>query len=263
MASTYNSNDKQLTNTTYSGASFSNPDSKVFPSRLSISYFNKVMKLTIAPKVENQGNNGYASYDAEHQTYVYISATKAKMLCDLIDYMKGNKDTVHNVCIELKQGLLMISDGSELGIETPCISIRSADESGNVKTVTYETKTGYHKGAYNYNVSDNTYENYVFDEIELDVLYIALKEYVKASSYAVAASVMEASMFRNDRVQKTISSIASKVGASSGSGNKTYNSRTFLSGDSDNTPSNTSGNNMIPKEYEASTFDDIANAMQH
>lgn len=271
MANTYNSNREQLTTTTYTPTSFSNPNSSVFPSKLTINYFNRIMKLSILPKKEQAESEAYASYDRDKSVDAYLSATQAKMLHDLILYMK-NTENVHNVCIEVKAGLLTVSDGSDLGVSAPCITIRSADEAGNIKTVTYEMKTTTHKGAYNYNADDNSYSDYMFKDIELDMLLIVLNEYVKASSYAIAASVMEAGAWNRDRVQKTIAAIADKVGAqnhlSGGGSNKNYNSKTFLSGGSGggmeasmNPP--TTGNSPIPREYEASTFDDIANAMRH
>ena len=195
------------------------------------------------------------------------------MLHDLIAHMKAT-ETVHNVCVELKGGLLTVSDGSEFNVASPCITIYSADEAGNVKSITYETKSNYHKGAYNYNADDNSYSDYIFKDIELDMFITVLDEYVKAFTYATAATVMEAGAWHRDKIQKTISAIADKVGAQnhfgSGSSNRNYNSKTFLSGNngggsgfeaSMNAP--TSGNSPVPKEYEASTFDDIANAMRH
>jgi hypothetical protein len=90
---------------------------------------------------------------------------------------------------------------------------------------------------------------------------MALDEYYKASSYAIAASVWEANMYRHEYEIGLIKSIAEKTGAQIGSNNSNpakFNNKTFLS--NNNNQQNNNGS-MIPKEYESSTFDDIAASM--
>jgi hypothetical protein len=256
----YNNNDRTPVNTTFSGVSFSNPESSIGQTKISISYFNKVMKVSIAMRNNAGSNNEYATYDNDNAVSVFISNTKAKILSELITMLKTNQD-VHNVCVELKNGLMKVSDGSEYGSQYPCISISYASEDGSVHEIIYQTKGNYHTGAYNY--SDGHYETKVFNDIELDTFQMVLDEYYKASSYAIAASVMEAGMYKRAYETDLIRSIAEKVGAqtssNSNNGSK-FNNKTFLSNGS-NQAASSSGNNIIPKEYETSTFDDIANSM--
>lgn len=263
LGNTYNSNDKQPVSVTYSPISFSNPNGNVAQTKLNISYFNKLLKIGIANKKQNNGNNSYDSYDNENQVTVYISVTKAKIILDLLDDLTC-KDDIHNVCIEVKNGLFSISDGTEFGVTSPCIVIRSADDAGNINTAIYETKSDYHKGAYNYNESDGTYEDMYFNTIELDLIKILLDQYVKASTYAIAATVMEAGMYKRNAMADVLYSIGRKVGAIESNGNGgSRNNSSFLSGNGNRNSSSGSGSNGIevPKDYETSTFDDIASRM--
>lgn len=256
----YNNNQNQISNVTYSGVSFSNPGSKIGQTKLSISYFNKIMKISIALRNNANGGDDYATYDNDNAVSVYASFTKAKILADMISYMKENKD-VHNVCIELKNGLLKVSDGAEYGSSSPCISISYArDADAAVSEIIYQTKEGFYSGAYNYN--DGKYETKGFDDMELDTFQMCLEEYYRASSYAVAATVMEANMYKRNAMIEILKAVADTVGASTGNKGGNFNNKTFLSNDGNN---NSSSNFMnppsIPKEYETSTFDDIANSM--
>ena len=264
---TYNNNQKQITNTTYSNVVFSNGDSKLCPSRFSIAYFNKLMKVSIALRNNAGSNDAYATFDTENQVSVYVSPAKAWILAEMIDKMFTEGSDMHNVCVELKNGLLKVTDGTDFDLDHPCISISYADEAGNVNEVIYECKgASAYTGAYNY--SDGEFSTESFPEFELQSIVMALREYYKASSYAIAASVMEAGMYKRNSQYEMIKAIADKVGAQTGSGNKTsFNNKTFLSASNNNhntfsSGSNSSGGmNGIPKEYEASSFDDIAKGL--
>ena len=71
---TYNNNDRQPVNITYSPVSFSNPEVEN-ASRLNISYFNKLLQVSIQKR--NGTKNNYATYDTEHQSTIFLSITKA------------------------------------------------------------------------------------------------------------------------------------------------------------------------------------------
>jgi len=255
----YNNNDRTPTCTTYSGISFSNPESTIGQTKISISYFNRVMKIAIAARNNGGSNNDFATYDNDNAVSVYVSNVKARILYLLIQKLKNEPDT-HNVCVELKNGLIKVSDGTEYGSPSPCISISYASEDSSVHEIVYQTKAGFHTGAVNY--LDNKYDTVGFDDIELDTFAMALDEYYKASSSAIAASVWEANMYRHDYEINLIKSIAEKCGVQVNSGNSNpakFNNKTFLNNSGSTT--NNNANSMIPKEYESSTFDDIASSM--
>lgn len=257
---TYNNNDKTPMCSTYSGVSFSNPNSDIGQTKISIGYLNTVMKISIAARNNNGSNNEYATYDNDNAVSVYISNIKARILYLLIQKLKNEPDT-HNVCIEVKNGLLKVSDGSEYGSPTPCISISYANEDTSVNEIVYQTKSGFHAGAMNY--SNGSYQTVLFDDIELETFAMALNQYYEASSYAVAATVWEANRYRHDYEIGLIKSIAEKCGVqmNSASNPAKFNNKTFLSNNGATQQNNVSSGSMIPKEYETSTFDEIASGM--
>ena len=66
-------------------------------------------------------------------------------------------------------------------------------------------------------------------------------------------------MYKRDYTVNLLKGIAGKVGYETGNGNnKQYNSKTFLSNNNNRAASS---NSMIPKEYETSNFDELANNM--
>ena len=259
-----NSNQDRPSVNIYTPISFSNPASKVMDTRLTISYFNRVMCISIATR-NNPGSNDYPTYDNDNQITVYVSYHKAKILHDAIVNMINGTDK-NNVCIELKNGLLKVSNGVEYGTTMPCISISYADKSGNINEIVYETKATGYEAAYNY--SDGSYSTMAFPKFEIETIQMVLEQYYIASSYAVAATVREAGMYRDKFITDSIKAIAEKVGASRG-GNT--NKTSFLNAAANATNVNNaqhqsqSGgfNGEVPKDYEQSTFADIANALMN
>lgn len=252
------------TNNTYTPISFSNPESKVDQTKFSISYFNKLMKISIAKKMQGSKSGDFAQYDNDNALSVFVSFSKAKILLDLLQRKFVPEKDVHNVCIELKHGLLKVSDGVEFGSTMPCFSISAADANGNITEAIYQCKENYYTGAYNY--SNGKYSTESFDNLELESFIMVLEEYYRASSYAIAATVMEASMYKREGQYNLIKAIADKVGAQTGGGSGGFNSKTFLAGGGNSSGGgfpggNSSGLSGAAIEYEASSFDDIASAM--
>ena len=255
----YNNNDRTPTCLTYSAISFSNPESSIGQTKINISYYNKLMKISIAYRNNSGSNDGYATYDNDNAVKVYVSNNKARILYLLIQKLINEPDT-HNVFIELKNGVaIKVSDGTEYGVNSPCISILNANDDGSVHEAIYQTKANFHKGAVNF--SNNSCQQVYFDDIELDTFAMALDEYYKASSYAIAASVWESNMYRHEYEINLIKSIAGKSG--SGSNSSKFNNKTFLDNNNTQQSSSVSSGSMIPKEYESSTFEDIANSMMY
>lgn len=257
---TYNNNqDRPITNT-YSSVSFANGTSKIMPTRFSINYFNKVMSISIALR-NNDPSEQIPRFDNEHQITVYVSYLKAKILHDAIVDMLATKK--NNVCIELKNGLLKVSNGIEYGSESPCFTITYADDKGKTNEVIYQTNTHY-TAAYNY--TGDSFSTMAFPNLEIDTFVMALEQYYLASSYAIAATVKESNAYNHKNI---IDAIKGNTGSSRPN---SYSNRTFLSGNGNNSGSDSSYSSEenhsyqgsmqgVPKEYEQSSFDDIAQNM--
>lgn len=259
---TYNNNDRGPVNTTYSNISFSNPESSINQSKLSISYFNKVMKVSIALRNNAGSNDGFATYDMENAISVYVSNTKAYILYKMIEKLKNDPD-VHNVGIDLKNGLLKISDGSEYGTKNYCIAIMYTDDIGNVSEIVYETKMDVHTGIYNYD--QGQFSSVAIPDLELETFAMTLFEYYKASSYAIAATVMEANMYKREYHMDLVKQIAEKVGVSIRKGGNGYsNNSSFLDRNANKGYNSNNGSKGVMSDntgYEMTTFDSIADAM--
>ena len=262
---TYNNNqDNRPSVNVYTPMTFANPDSKVQPTRLSISYFNRVMQLAIAQKIGNGTTDEYAQYNNDNQVKVYISYRSAKLLHDGILKMLDPNSGINNICIETKNGLLKVSNGVEYGSETFCISISYADNNGHVSEAIYQLKNN-DQLAYNY--SDGNFSIMTFPELELNTILMCLEQYYEASSYAIASTIRESMMYRDRAIYDTINAIANKVGAKTPNNTSpnsgSFSNRTFLQNNSGNTYSGGSsgGMNGVPKEYNQSSFDDIVSSM--
>jgi hypothetical protein len=263
---TYNNNDKQPVNVTYSAVGFSNPTGTVAQSKLNISYFNKLLKIGIANK-NPSNNNGYDTYDNDNQASVYVSCTKARIIRDMIKiFIDGDhKEDMKNVAVELKNGLLMLSDGSEFGVDCYCIVIKAVDDTGNVLTSIYQIKNDYYEGIYNYyDDKADDYCKYTLSNLELDSFICVLDEYIKASTYAVAATVMEASMYKRNAATEVLYNIGRKVGVVSEKGNGNGGNGSFLNRNNNNNGnhSNSLPNGVDSKDYEVSSFEELAGSMK-
>ena len=156
-----NNNNDQPTTIVYTPISFANPEFNE-GSRFSVSYFNRLLKVSIAKK--NGTNGEFATYDNDNTSVIYLSHMKAKILYELIQQMQTD-DTIHNVCVETNKGLFIVSDGQEFGSNTPCFVIKSADNNGNISSIIYQTKNNYN-GAINY--SDDGYTDRLIEGVELE-----------------------------------------------------------------------------------------------
>lgn len=247
--STYNNNDNRPTVNTYTPIAFANPNSNVMATRLSVSYFNRIMQITIAKKAASNGD--YDTYDNDNAVKVFISSMKAKNLYEMILRMKED-DSINNVCVETKNGLLKVSNGVEYGSTSYCISImRNINDV--IDEVVYQFKES-DKGYYNY--SDGNFSTVDLPNIEFDTFLMVLNQYWLASSYSIAATVKESQMYAQKGIRDLITAIGKKVGALDSSNG---NNRTFLQDNNNN--KSTANTNVNGTEYTMSTFDDIASSM--
>ena len=254
-----NNNNDQPTTIVYTPISFANPEFNE-GSRFSVSYFNRLLKVSIAKK--NGTNGEFATYDNDNASVMYLSHMKAKILYELIQQMKTD-DTIHNVCVETNKGLFIVSDGQEFDSNTPCFVIKSADNNGNISSVIYQTKNNYN-GAINY--SDDGYTDRLIEGVELETFENVLLQYFNASTYAIAASVMEASAYKYNAIRSNITAIAEKVGASTKGGGYS-NKSSFLNNNNSSNSGSPSFNDGIDglssDEYESASFDDVVNSMKY
>ena len=262
---TYNNNQDRPNSNVYTPIIFSNPDSNLQQTRFSITYFNKVMQISIAPKdATPSAANGYPTFNNTAAIKVYISYYQAKMLSEELKLMfHSDKTDMNNVCLETKNGLLKISNGKEYNSPSPVIAILYMATGGTViSEALYQCKQTYEIP---YNYKDGSYSTHKYPSLEIDTFIMTLEEYYKAASYAIASSVSESSMYHNKAVYDIIRSIAGKVGANTSTSYSkapnqgSYNNHSFLN--SNNTNGINEFDSNVPKEYQQSSFDDIVNGI--
>ena len=268
-----NENNRGPSNTTYSSISFSNPtpESNIPGSRFSISYLNKVMKITIAKVNAQSSNSEYATYDNDNAASIYLSATKAYILSDAIKKMINGDEEWSNVCVETNTGLIKVAKAGNNYL----IAINTMDNSGAVSESVYETKSVTHVFATDY-TGGSDFNQHIAKDVEINTFVMTLDEYYKASSYAIAASVMEASMYKRQGQYDLIRAIAEKNGiqvnnGGNGSSGGGYNNRSSFGINNRNNSTSSNQNQKQdnfasamnpPSGYDTSTFDDIVNDME-
>ena len=266
----YSNNDNKPVINTYSAISFINNESQITGCSMSISYFNKMMVLSFVI-------NSKSFNQQQDQLKIYISYMQAKKLADTARKMFNDPDSgINNVCIETKYGLLKISTGKEFNVDSPCISVIYITKDGNTQEIIYQTKSSY-ECAYNYQNGEFSKINYPMMEIETFIL--ALEEYYRAANYAIAASVHEASLYRDTSKYEMLRAIAGKVGVRTGGNNSqrvynnsgNYNNYNQSANPNTINPSKGAGfsnqtflangnNNQNNEQFSSQTFDDFADS---
>ena len=123
LGDTYNNNERRnYSPSVTAGYRFSNPDSTIDKTSLSFTYWNKLLKISIAPKKETEGDT--IAFDHENAGNVYLSHTKAlifykEIMRFLDEYTNGTAVTNAGVNTG-KEGLIYICDGKEFNAEGPC-----------------------------------------------------------------------------------------------------------------------------------------------
>lgn len=232
----------------YSQYGFGNSESTVDPTRLSTSFWNGMLKLTISPK-KGMKANGMVEWDDENSISLYLTHTKARILHDEIILFMQNPEAYNNLGIPSGAGLISISNGKELGIASPCLIIRKLNaDNGQVEaSFAYEFKQDYHYSIRNFDESTADFDKIYHNNLELEQLLCLLRTYFEAMSGAVAYTVIDNMKYDTSRLNTKINAISEKLGIeyNAGGGYRQQKSSTSLF------------NNKEPRNFNTSTLDDI------
>lgn len=215
LGDTYNNNErKNYSPSVTSGYRFSNPESAIDKTSLSFSFWNKLLKVSIAPRKETEGDT--IAYDHENAGAVYLSHSKAyifhKEIINFLDaYKKGASPK--NVGVSTgSEGLIYICTGEEFNANGPCLVIRKIDENGkSTSTFVYEFKRDA-QSVVNYSEKTTEFESNIFEFNEIEQLAVLLKNYYDSMTMAVAYSVQEANKYDNSRINTKLKIIGEKLG---------------------------------------------------
>lgn len=264
LGDTYNNNEKKnYSPSVTAGYRFSNPESNIDKTSLSFAYWNKLLKISIAPKKETEGD--IIAFDYENAGTIYLSHTKAfifyKEIRKFLDnYAEGNTD--FNVGVNSgKEGLIYICNGKEFNAEGPCLVIRKIDETGHsTSDYVYEFKRGVHSSIVNYEASTCNFESRFYDLIELEQFMNLLKSYYEAMTMANAYSVQEANKYDTSRMNTKLKIIGEKLGVEfkSGQYNSNRSSNSSYFSNAKPTQQSSANNSYSPNaSYETGTLDDL------
>ena len=240
-------NKKKYSVNVYSAYTLSNSDSQIDSTRLSATFFNKMLKLTLDPKKEGSSVES-PEWDTKAGISVYLTHTKARMLYDEICMFQKRKEC-NNAGVTSGSGLISISNGRELGIDATCLIIRKLNgDSGEIESsYAYEFKKNYHYAIENFNQENLEFDKVYHEDIEIEQFKTLLKTYYEAMSSALAYSMMDSLQYDNSRINTKLDSICEKLGIE-------------YKGKQSNKSSNSVFNSKEPRNsFSAGTIDDIAN----
>ena len=239
------------------GYQFSNSEAKLDKTALTFTWWNKLLKLSIAPKLNNGGD--YAQYDHKNAISVYLGVQSARALQilvhDFLEFLSNpeNVDKDYNRSIPLKSGNVILSNGKFINQEgCPCVVLTKINDQGKIESsFAYEFKIGTMFSVENFNQEDGSYttRNDQFKFMEIELMEQALDQYTKAVANMFAASVVH----EMQPVRNAQRKIADKLGVNLSGGNFNGGSGTRTS--YFNNQKGASESNQIT----SSTLDDIEN----
>lgn len=235
----------------FSGYGFSNSESNVDKTKLSCSFWNKMLKLSIVP-LKGMTPAGIPEWDEENSISMYLTHVKARILHDEIDLFMKNRDSYNNLGVPSGSGLVSISSGKELGVSNPCLIIRKLNaETGSIDaSYAYEFKQDYHYSIRNFDESTTDFDKIYHNDTELEQLKTLLKSYYEAMTGALAYTVIDNMKYDISRMNTKINSIAEKLGVEYNQSSYTKKSSTSIF------------NNKEGRNFTTSTIDDIESQIE-
>lgn len=212
---TFNSNEP-FRPVTY-GYGMTNPDAKYEKTSLSFAIWKFMLKVTIAPKV-NDGAT-YDKYDKDNGVSIYLNVNKAITLMKILDEFKtlyqNDKNIKFNKGVSTNIGVIVVSNGEYVNGGIPTITIAKVNESGSVTQIlNYEIKIGSDFAVLNYDNKTGKYtteiDPYAYNEFEL--LHYQLEQYILGQSGGISGACYDAVNFGINKVRDDARKIAEKLG---------------------------------------------------
>ena len=239
----------------YTPYKMNNAEGKIEQTCLSFSLWNNSLKISIFPR-KNTGVDGQVSFDYDNGISIYLNHTKARMLANEIRHFMADPEKFDNSGVPSGQALITVSRGTEFNSPAPLIIIRKIDENGTVmSSFAYETKNNFFFSVRNYTEAGQFQKSYDdYRKLELEEIVTMLEEFYKASTCAVAFTVIDQMKYENTRQKNVLNAIASKLGVetSGGGSRRSYSSSSYFNNASGSGPSNQSG-----PGYTQTSLDDI------
>lgn len=216
-----NNNNSNYKPNVYSGIRFSNNEQG--KSGVSISYWNGLLKIGIAPLKQTSGSE-YPMYEKESEVSCYLTPQKAFIISqELTKFINGEVD---NTGVTTGTSFICISNGEAYNQESPVISIRkfNKDLSEVEAEAIFVTRNKLHFAVHNFDPSkmDGEHDFESYKNMDIMNLIMVCEEFYKAMSHAQAYSVIDCQNYSNSKLNSNIEAIAEKLGVSTG-GNRVNN----------------------------------------
>ena len=202
----YNNNERKNYPTVYSNYKMSNPEA-IEPTQLSFAFaFNGLLKVIIAPK-KGTSDEGFTSYDHENEAFAFLSYTKAKIF-SLEIRERLLTGLTQSVAVDTKHGLISISNKN--GVYSLNISDIDPNTGLIMTEYSYEFKN-VHKAIENYDAATGNFTTNEYPTVEVEMFADLLDEYYKATSNAVAYSVINANRFNDGSIKSSLEAIKKQL----------------------------------------------------
>lgn len=243
----------------YSAYSTSN-EAGVDPSALSYSFWNGLLKISIAPMLSNPTDN--KKWDHKNASSIYLTHRFARILYNEAKRVLAGEIS-NGGTRSGKTGLIIFSNGKEVGCNGPCLIIRSIDEDGTITaTYVYEFRCGYNYGVSNFKADTSDFEKTFYDDIEVEEFLSILKQFYEMMSKATAYTVIDEMKYDVSRFNTKIGLIAEALGIEFKGGDSSNSSKGgtsyFDSNKSDKNESNGSSRRSSARQ---TTLEGIGGAM--
>lgn len=260
-----NNKDSRYQPTYYSAYTGFNTGSTVDPSRISYSFWNRMLKITITP-VAGRNDDGTVRWDKDNSISAHLTHTKAHILAQTIKAFLEDPVTYNSSGIISNETLVTISNGEEFNTPGYYLVMRKINkETGEtLSSYTYHFNTGFHSSVKNYNEKTAEFSLYSdpFDTLEIVQFMKLLESYEEAmtgaNAYAVVEAITSDRMFRNtfDNIEACAKALGVAKNFGGGSSNSSVfnnrNNRAPVGGS--NRPQSDSGAHMTPDEIEDRLF---------
>lgn len=251
-----NNNNKGYSPSTYSTYTFKNPEG-IDPSALGFSYYQRMLKISIAPMLPMKENDEYPQYDNENAVSIYLLPANAMVFLKEIEEFMRDPYGHNNLGVvsgrNENSGLIVISNGKELGVNETNLIIRRINSNGDVtSSAAYQFNNDeYYSSIRNYNEDTKDYSNAPHANIELEILCTHLREFINSSTYASAYSNLEANKRNTERLYELTKSLNEGAGSSKGTGGTSFFSKNKSNNSISNSkPRNQSSLDQLAEEIE-------------
>ena len=207
--------------TVYSPYGFANTVSAVEVSRLSFSFWNKMLKITITPMVK-KNDDGTITWDREGAGAGYLTHSKALILANEIRNFLSDRDKFNSSGIISNETLITISNGKEFGVDGTYLVLRKIDkETGKtVSSWCYQFNTDFYNSVRNYDETTAAFST-EFDEytnLEINQMLTLLDSYVESMTYAQAYANIDSTDYNYSQILNVLNACAKGLGVETGKG---------------------------------------------